>query len=490
MGPLKLPRCSIFVIRLLLAFILALSTATSNAATSITQHGITWVFDGDYTTGQFINGDYWVLDAGEGVKITNISPGHAVHPTSGRHMNGSMVNPHNMPQGYDGQRDYDQTKNVGIGVNSSTPLVLSGDVSLVSTISNVDDAGVNHKSYVKTASVLTCLAAAPSSGSFRPGISSTVKILHNGNTLDFSKLKNLPCPLGVTKPNMEIYANYFRMVWLDHGGWTTRFMRPSDGIPDNYYYTAYFTTASLMLNLDYSNQEKKNLLVNFIQLGIDLYSLIERGQNYWEPDGGNMNGRKWPILFAGIMIGYDPMQNIGYKSGDYLYSNGHGPGNPPADYIHFGEDGQTFYVAQSDIDVTNGATWSPDTRSAPNYPYTSAMIGMPEWAIRHSTKPHVSDSSWNAMYRTINAAASSWAGDVIAIRFLNAKELWNNKAYFDYVDRYMAITKGSPDPFGYKVYSEKVGGRPAGLIGAMWDTYRHLYDRRLFRNVRVGEVAP
>ena len=123
-------------------------------------------------------------------------------------------------------------------------------------------------------------------------------------------------------------------------------MRPSAGIPDNYYYTEYFSKAALLLQLNYTDKEKEKLLINFIQLGIDLYSFLERGSSGWPPDGGNMNGRKWPIMFAGIMLDYNPMKNIGQKSGDYLYSGGYGPGNPPADYIHFGEDGQTFYVAQ------------------------------------------------------------------------------------------------------------------------------------------------
>ena len=45
--------------------------------------------------------------------------------------------------------------------------------------------------------------------------------------------------------------------------------------------------------------------------------------------------------------------------------------------------------------------------------------------------------------RTIRTAAYSWAGTSIAIRMMGAKSLWNHDAYFDYIDRYMAITKGT-----------------------------------------------
>jgi hypothetical protein len=43
------------------------------------------------------------------------------------------------------------------------------------------------------------------------------------------------------------------------------------------------------------------------------------------------------------------MKNIGQKSGDYLYTGSYGAGNPPPDYIHFGEDDQTFFVTEDDI---------------------------------------------------------------------------------------------------------------------------------------------
>ena len=295
----------------------------------------------------------------------------------------------------------------------------------------------------------------------------------NLKNINYSLLKNYASP--VTPPDISTLANQFQMVWLDHGDWRTRLMRPSDGIPENYYYTQYFASAALLLHLNYTLEQKKKLLINFMQLGIDLYSFLESGSQGWAPDGGNMNERKWPIMFAGIMLNYAPMKNIGFKSGDYLYANGHGPGNPPSDFVYFGEDGQTFYVAQSDIDITNSSSWHPDTRTAPNYPYTKAMLGMPEWGIRYSTSPSLSDASWNANYRTIGTGVSTWAGTSIAVRMMSAKTLWNHNSYFDYIDRYMAISKGDRDPFGYVVPGEKAGARATGFIGAMYDTYRNQF---------------
>jgi hypothetical protein len=57
------------------------------------------------------------------------------------------------------------------------------------------------------------------------------------------------------------------------------------------------------------------------------------------------------------------------------------------------------------------------------------------------------------------------------------KTQWNNPALFDYVDRYVAITRGQPDPFGYTVEHENTGFPIDGqiFIAAMWDTYRAVY---------------
>lgn len=58
--------------RLILAFCLVL-TGTLRAATSLSQYGITWTFNTNYTTGQYANGDYYVV-APSGLTITDISP--------------------------------------------------------------------------------------------------------------------------------------------------------------------------------------------------------------------------------------------------------------------------------------------------------------------------------------------------------------------------------------------------------------------------------
>ncbi|RXF54714.1 hypothetical protein EG867_16720, partial [Enterococcus faecalis] len=64
----------------------------SEAATSVSQYGITWNFDGDYPVGQYANGDYWVVGP---VRIISITPDF-----DGSH-HGWMVNMSGLSQGYD-----------------------------------------------------------------------------------------------------------------------------------------------------------------------------------------------------------------------------------------------------------------------------------------------------------------------------------------------------------------------------------------------------
>jgi len=55
----------------IISIICFLSLSDGFAATSVSQFGITWTFDRDYTVGQFANGDWWVVGP---VTITKIEP--------------------------------------------------------------------------------------------------------------------------------------------------------------------------------------------------------------------------------------------------------------------------------------------------------------------------------------------------------------------------------------------------------------------------------
>ena len=59
---------------------------------------------------------------------------------------------------------------------------------------------------------------------------------------------------------------------------------------------------------------------------------------------------------------------------------------------------------------------------------------------------------------------------------MNAETLWNHAPLFDYMDRYMAITGGDPDPFGFSCPDQEAGWRSGStFVANMWDTYRTSY---------------
>ncbi len=459
----------------------------------ITQYGITWIVrrtsgtpyiltDSDH--GQFANGDYWVVGP---VKIINIYPRTVT--VDGRTINGSMLNP--VPgwnQGYDSAITkciYQSELNVALGVSSATPLALSADTSLISTISR---SATGVRPLIQGAAILTVLSTAASSGSFRPpycGADKTVKF--NVSQLNYSLLSSITPAGGV--PDLADVERMFERPWIDHfeqqGGEEAH---PLDNMA-NYgrELAANMGLGALMLHLNFTDEQKKTLLVRFVQLGIDNFGIIQNGGSaIWSPNGGHCQGRKWPILFAGIVLNDSDMKNIGVKSGAYLYTSGYGPGNIPSDYIRFGEDAQTFYVTADDVARTNSSDWDPDTRVGTPAPYTNDDIGLPEWGIRHANHPFEDNKDWLAVYRVVNAKA--WAGFILAARIMesgsSARTLWNHQALFDYQDRYMAVTAELSNNPAWRtsvagmdaVWGTHTGERQLGaFVENMWDQYRDDY---------------
>jgi len=453
------------------------------ATNQISQFGITWTFDQEYEYGQFANGDYWVVGP---VTIISITPASVT--SGGRIINGSMINPSptsGRTQGYDSDMygsynqpgDYDPNLNAARPNNSilsaSNPLIVAPGSSLVSTISTT---GTEGRTRLQTAAILTVLNSPAAEGSFRPPYTNTSKTMRfNKNQLNYALLARLT-PVADTPrlaeqagdAQTESVERMFQRPWLDHvPNWLNRYNHPIENLPDyGREISAQVGIAALILNLNYTNQEKETLLIRLVQLGIDNYGIAQdSGQDNWVNNGGHNSGRKFPILFAGFMLNDQAMRNIGERSGDYLYYSGHGPGNEPADYIHFGEDDQTFYVTQLDVDITHSAQWDPDHRDDQRIPYEASDIGLAEWGIRHSNDPEVSNKYWDTAYRRC-CTANAWGGFVLAAHIMDLKGLWNHDALFDFMDRYMQVT-----------ISAFPGWRQntSVFVENMWDAYRNDY---------------
>ena len=462
-----------------LVLCLAQLTNAATAATSITQFGITWTFDKDYTTGTFANGDYWVVGP---VKIIGINPPST--DINGRIINGSMLNPsykNTNHQGFDNtaaQWTYDAGLNVAFDVNSSNPLTITTG-SLVSTISNPI---ASSRAQLTDAAVLTVLASAPPDGSFRPPYSSATKTIeYNVSTLNetgkgYSVLKNLTAVAGT--PSLATVERQLERPWLEiYQTWITEYLRPSNNQQVNNAYGEYLSEqygdAILLLNINNTNENKRILLIEAVQIGIDLYGGVQEGL-WWNEDGGHNQGHLLPIHFAGLALGDSDMTNVGSMTNSSVpLSEYHNP--QPAKSI-FPEIQETFYVNTLSVSITEYNTpiaRTPDYRDAGySTAYTDAMLGNPEYGIRHFSYPQQDDAYLaigGAGTYSISYRASFGAGQVsnaLALHILGTTSYMLHNVYFEYMDRWMAATlnTGSQGNSSASTFAKN-----------MWNTYRANY---------------
>ncbi|MBS3119170.1 hypothetical protein J4417_05870, partial [Candidatus Woesearchaeota archaeon] len=440
-------------------------------ASNISQWNITWFFDKCYRVGNFVNGDYWVVGP---VNIVNITP--ASTDIAGRVMHGSMINPspaNGSSQGYDSIMHQYGSINVnsyvaslnaarpnGMDLSASNPLQVKGNSSLISTIS----FGVSTRPQTKSAAVLTVLDASPSVDSFRPAYSGNDKeIIYQVSNLNFSKLLKLPLTSGAPTPSSIEYK--VAKPWIDHiPSFLARYQHPADNMQD---YSRDFSEdesiIALVLNLNYSDEEKKTLLISFVQLGIDNYRNILLGKDLaegnWVPLEGQNMGRKLPIVFAGLVLSDDKMLSIGVWNSSIPVGNL----NPV-----FQEDLNIFKVFESDV---GRAVQGVNAGDGVAETYNPSHVGLPEWGSRHYG-PYDDitrdNANWGAEYRHINTMGM--LGTALAVNIMGLRDHWKNDLFFDYYDRVVVTEKQMGYWIGYR--DQSWGGAINEFIFNMWNTYR------------------
>ncbi len=423
----------IIIILACLAFSLQAQTRSS-----ISRHGITWEFDTSYECGQFANGDWWVTGP---VNITRIDP--ASTTSNGRTINGSMINPAvGGVQGYDSETyaqygpNYDAELNVALGVSQSSPLDVLPGSSLISTISH-PEAG--HRPQLLVASVLTVLDSAAPSGAFRPpyvGVDKTVR--WNANHLNYAKLRSLPAVANT--PDLLSVTAHFDRVWIEqYTSWLGRYLHPEQNQPDYGRDMANrLANGLLLLQLDFTDAEKEPLLLRLVQYGIDIYGVAVNGGR-WEDLGGHNQGRKMPLLLAGMVL--NDANILAYADA--------------GKHFIFQEDRQTWYVTKSDVERP---LYQADGR--PREEYRQEDVGVAEWGEQHTRQPKRDGRNWDAYYRRI--VGHSILGHILTARLMSAESLWNWSAVFDYGDRYYLKEKD--------VSTNSANIKP--FVRTMWEAYR------------------
>lgn len=430
-----------------------LSTNPVLATTSISQHGITWYFDKNYQTGRYANGDYWVLGP---VKIIKITPESKLE--DGWIKNGTQVNPAiSNKQGYDSsivQAPYDPELNVAPSIKKSALAIKNG--SIISTISKKTP---NNRPQILSASILTVVSKIPKKESFRPSPTGHDKhSLATASDLNYNILQSLP--IVKNTPPLELVSNYFKKPWIEQNpSWTGRYIHPSENQPDYGREIANQLGEGLLsLHLNYTNKEKKKLFIRLVQYGLDVYGAAINGA-VWEDLGGHNQGRKMPMLLAGIALNNPEILNYADAS----------------KHLIFQEDRQIWYVNKKDI---GRKLYTGDGR--PRQQYKQEDIGIAEWGEQHTRNPSRDGRNWDTMYRNI-VGSSSISHALAAHLTYDAKERWNRQEFFDYYDRY------------WKIEHKNIGNGTnfiSSFAGAMWEAYRELGEKNVSSIVKAKPSPP
>jgi len=389
----------------------------------VSQYGITWTFDRDVPVGQFVNGDYYVVGP---VTVVAIAPA----PTE--EANGSVLNlqPTGARTGFDSRygRRYDAR------MRSNPPIPMEPGDSLVSSISCdkqkqfaqmlwpfKPEKGMA-KSWVRSVSVLTCMAEPQPADAFRPAFCDRENTVYLARNLRRDLLHQLEPVEGTPAPGQ--FARHFQRCWADV--MSLNYAAPAEYAAQYGRETARAAgMASLILMCDFPDEEKEKLLVNFVQHGIDLYGTLRAGFPGWGTLGGHGQGRKWPLVFAGIMLGDEAMARPGKT-----FPN-----------IIFQQDDQTVYgkgwtgataLWAGHLGKSGWDKWPDEDRRA----YFAEAVHPSEWPDDGKGTKFSNPGRTAEAYRRC-CTSHAWIAQALSARIMRAEKIWNHDAFFDYCDRWM-----------------------------------------------------
>jgi hypothetical protein len=393
---------------------------------SITQYGITWTFDGEYPAGQFVTGDWWVVGP---LNVVEISPA----PTSDR--NGSMLDPVGA-QAYDARAgEYDGSKAV------TAPLAIDAEHSLVSSISHPEESecdqggtpgwqtydGDCQRGPIHTQAVLTVVAAPPTGLAVRPPYAGANKPIHLVSSICEDALPSLAPPAEL--PDATALLRHVERPWIDHlGSWT---MQHGCATHNMYCYGREIgnIVSVLAAYAILDAPQRDEIATRLVQLGIDNYGVVQAGGG-WGSDGGHFNGRKFPIVFAGALLGDAGMSSPGTAIGNedaMTYDNGSG-------LALWGRDCDNCYFDNACMYDDNCPNGARDCRDP-----AETVDGCDD-------------------YRNC-CTSVTWVGEALAIRLMGMQSAWGHDPFFAYVERWM----NGDVPGG--------GDTSAAFVSELWSTH-------------------
>ncbi len=412
---------------------------------AISQYGITWTFERKAPAGQFVNGDRYVVGP---VTVIGIDPKplwgeeevgeliekEAVHETryKGKQArNGSVLNPPAKPKlgGYDSRMAsgrYDPA------LFAHLPIRMKPGDSLVSTVSRRNNEltkfSGQHVDPLRVAAVLSCVAEPQPPDAFRPSYCDAANARpHLARELRRELLPSVPrTPKAPASLAKNVAA--LQKPWLDTVEFG--FAAPMENLPHYGQQMAEVVgQAGLLLMMDYTPEEKEPLLINLVQVGLDFWGIVRAGGT-WPAHGGLHSGRKWPIIFAGVMLGDADMQSPTKRYPD----------------CHFGEDDQTAFCPYEYRGKVYDKGWTGATVIFTGHSLAGTGGDRGDWKSGWGNLELFHPSEWpvkkpgalpaSEAYRRANTSGA-WIGEALAARMMHIEKAWGHDAFFAYVDRWM-----------------------------------------------------
>jgi hypothetical protein len=474
----------------------------------VTQEGFTWKFAQPVKSGQFVNGDWWVIGP---VTVVSVTPSSTPGPLAGevemkvlvkeavkdlkgpirsvfgwlpneianygtdmRMRNGSMVIERFGPkQGYDSRTgSYDPSYSI------TYPYKLEANRTLISTISNPAPIAESQchqimwvgekvqRSMLKTVAALTCLAAEPPADAFRPSYAGTDKTIYRAKDLKWDLLLNLKLDnmesyfqkpwFRPNDPNCEVatwadFESYLQKLWLSH--YTIDFnevlwyMQPSDNQPS-------------IASACYGRDDSRIISVASLMLQLDV-----------------PQARKEKLLIGLVQRGID-------LSG--LFKTGSGD---PADRRGWIQSGCKWPIVFASMMLDK-----PELRQFPaplpfhedvtTY-YGTGWFGQTAlWRIiwhdhlidsceERSPEQRIGNDGISENYRSYGSSGKAWLGTALTVRLMKAVKIWGHDAWFDYCDRWLVDDPRFTAARGLNQQPawEKETWDP--FVDAMWRAYRN-----------------
>ena len=412
---------------------------------SVSHFGVTWTFEKPVRCGQFVNGDWYVVGP---ATVVAIDP-KPLNDDPNNVRNGFMVNPPAIMQtsAYDSRLPHARWFHPELV--QKLPAALKPGDAMMSSISK-DKPGKSGLP-IKSFSVLTCIKEPVPADAFRPGYAHREQTIYLARDLKRDRLPRLAPPTPEKKTSEKLVPEIAYCEELFSRPWNH--MAILEDAEAEYQFGGYgrsicewVANSLLLLSMDYQPQEKEPLLIDMVQHGLDLWSFCKvDGFAGWPTLGGWGSGRKLPIVFAGLMLGDEKMAS------------------PVKTYprLRFQEDNQTHY---DDCWTGAGVVYAGHVGWVTKAPQKAGLNEGP-YENLHPTRW----TGWmGTSYRT-NMTSSTWIGEALAIRILQAETEWDGNAFMDYCDRWMY----EPDP-GYRnpEYFSVQGNGYDHFAEAMWKTYR------------------